>query len=149
MKKIKLICIIAFSAIATIYIGCTKSTTTTSSPLTLTVTVSPALDTIRSGSGKGACEQMELFLGSGGVIFHLKNGSKFTTDPINVTKGQNLPYRFIWSTIVSYQCHSFNVEANYNGKIIDTRTLSMGVQIVSAGNTCADGKDKSVNLIIP
>lgn len=57
MKKIKLICIIAFSAIATIYIGCTKSTTTTttSSPLTLTVTVSPALDTIRSGSGKGAC----------------------------------------------------------------------------------------------
>ena len=64
MKKIKLICIIAFSATATIYIGCTKSTTatttTTSGPLSLTVTVSPALDTIN-----GVAEQASFWGGLG------------------------------------------------------------------------------------
>jgi len=65
MKKIKLICIIAFSATATIYIGCTKSTTTTttSGPLSLTVTVSPALDTIN-----GVAEQASFFGGGLGFI---------------------------------------------------------------------------------
>jgi len=74
----------------------------------------------------------------------MKNGSKFTMEPINVTKGQNFTYRLIFMN--ARVCRSFKVEANYNGKIIDTRTLSMGIVGLTL---CLDGTDKSVNLIIP
>ena len=78
----------------------------------------------------------------------MTGGSNFKADPLLVNSGDDFVYH-IGAVDTVGNCYTFTIDAVYQGKVFDTKTLEMSGINDGEDLGCRDGFESSVNIIIP